>query len=550
MKKIVAIAVVVAVIGASIVAGLFALVSVMTLGAASASASACVSPIGAVVPTGGPVRWPVAGRFVVTSEYGMRHNPGDVNHGEYRLHAGIDLQQQPAPGPVVAAMDGVVAATPVNESGGNVVEIDHGAGVVTRYAHLASVDVAQGDVVWAGRRIGTEGSTGNSTASHLHFEVALSGRPVDPRGWLTEQGLTVPPTHGTGVGAGVVVVDPGGPGSALDVTPTLLAPEGTLGKARPVVARLPAQVGAWRGEQVENAAQVIKAGQDRDLDTKTITIAVMTAMAESSLRNLTHGDAVRNDTIGLFQEGPERGPYEERMDPYGAAGIFYDYLLRVPDYLELEPTIAAHKAQANADPYHYEPRWAEAVQMVSTLTDDPELLADLPAAGPVTGCEDGGPVPLPDGGDGTGEAIVDAAKHYLDTPYSWGGGDITGPTLGTFSSPSLDGTRTVGFDCSGLVMFAVHHATGIVLPHKAEHQGTDPRGAVVPRDWDQMQPGDVISFSEDGSGAPGSFGHSGIYIGDDRMIHAPVPGKKVEIVELRGSAYFERMVWNIRRYAG
>lgn len=90
-------------------------------------------------------------------------------------------------------------------------------------------------------------------------------------------------------------------------------------------------------------------------------------------------------------------------------------------------------------------------------------------------------------------------------------------------------------------MFAVHNATGISLPHSAEVQGHDPRGVTVPRDWAQLQPGDVISFSEDGSGAPGSFGHVGIYVGDGQMIHAPSPGKSVEIVQLRGTVYYERM---------
>lgn len=106
----------------------------------------------------------------------------------------------------------------------------------------------------------------------------------------------------------------------------------------------------------------------------------------------------------------------------------------------------------------------------------------------------------------------------------------------------------MGFDCSGLVLFAVHNATSIQLPHSAELQGKDPRGTPVPRDWNLMQPGDIIAFSEDGSGAPGSFGHVGIYLGDGKMIHAPRPGKTVEIAQLRGSAYHEAMAWSIMRY--
>jgi len=549
VKKVVIALVVVAVVCLPAATALFSMMTTMTMAASASATTGCVSQIGQVAPLGGPVRIPLAGPFVVTSEYGMRANPGPVNHGEYRLHAGIDFQHAGGPGQVVAASAGVVAQTPVDElGGGNMVVVDHGGGVVTRYLHLADVAVEAKDVVWAGRVLGTEGATGNSSARHLHFQVEIAGQPQDPRAWLTQQGVTVPPTRGTGTGEPVVAVDPG-VSPALPVEPALLAPTSGPGTTAGLVGELPEKVGAWQGEQVANAAQVIRAGQDRGLDAKTITIAVMTAMAESSLRNLPHGDSVRQDTIGLFQEGPERGPYAQRMDPYGAANIFYDYLLDVPGYLDLEPTIAAHRAQANANPYHYEPRWPEAVTMVSTLTADPTLLQALPAGGFVTGCADGGTPGLSGSGDGTGQAIVDAAEHYLGTPYSWGGGSLTGPSLGTYTSAYLDGTHTVGFDCSGLVMFAVHHATGITLPHDAEAPTYDPHGTAVPRDWAQMLPGDVISFSEDGTGARGSFGHVGIYAGDGWMIHAPVPGKKVERVQLRGSDYFEPMTWVIRRYA-
>lgn len=551
MKKVAIGAVVAAALFLPGVYALFALMSVITLSAGGASQSACYSPVGTVMPAGGPVRMPVTGAYKVTSEFGMRHNPGQINHGQYRLHAGIDLAPVAVGGPIVAASAGVVSSTPTSTGGGNMVVVDHGGGLVTKYLHLASRSVVTGDQVWAGRQLGVEGSTGNVSGEHLHFEVEVNGKPVDPRPWLTAQGLIVPAPGGSGLAPAVAeVAGDGEVGQVVggQIGPAPLTPGGDLGLAQPVVSALPAQVGAWKGEQVTNAAYVIKAGQARSLDVWTITVAVMTAMAESSLTNVAHGDAVRADTIGLFQNGPERGPYEQRMDPTGAANIFYDYLLRVPGYHDLEPTIAAHKAQRNADPYHYESRWPDAVQMVATLTDDPQLLANLPAGGAVQGCQDGGPGEGPGPGDGTGAGIVAAAQHYLGTPYSWGGGDTTGPTTGIYSSASLDGTSTVGFDCSGLVIYAVHHATGITLPHSAEAQGKDSRGTPVPRDWAQLQPGDVISFSQDGSGAPGSFGHVGIYLGDGKMIHAPRPGKSVEVVQLQGSTYYEPMAWSILRY--
>ena len=530
----------------------------ITLGAAASASAACTTAIGTVAPATGPVRLPVVGQYTATSEYGMRVNPGSIDTGEYRLHAGLDLAESPAPGPVVAAMAGVVSAVETTRSGGLSVSIDHGGALVTRYLHLASAQVAAGQAVWAGAPLGVEGASGNVDGAHLHFSVVQNGQPTDPRPWLEGHGVTVAPPDGVGTAPPPVATDPGptvppvagGAGGALLAGPSSIWPGQPVGPVGQVAAALPERVGPWVGPQVAIAAAIITAGHSRGLDAKTITIAVMTGMAESSLTNTPRGDAVRADTIGVFQEGPERGPYEVRMDPAGAAGIFYDYLLAVPGYLELEPTIAAHRAQNNDDPYHYTASWADAVTMVATLTADPDLLIALPAGGPVAGCEGGGPAPAtPGASDGSGAAIVAAAQAYAGTPYSWGGGDASGPTTGIYTSPSLDGTHTVGFDCSGLVIYAVAAATGITLAHSAETQGADPRGQVVPRDLSAMRPGDVISFSEDGSGAPGSFGHVGIYLGEGQMIHAPRPGKPVQVIPLAGVAYWESMAWSIRRYS-
>lgn len=275
----------------------------------------------------------------------------------------------------------------------------------------------------------------------------------------------------------------------------------------------------------------------------------MAAMGESSLVNIGYGDAAGPDSRGLFQQRDSWGTLEQRMNPTTSSTFFFKALTVVPGYLSLEPTIAAHKTQRNADPYHYTPYWGPAVQMVATLTGDPSLLGKLPVSGPISGCDDGGPGVPPPFGDGFGGTIAAAAQHYVGTPYSWGGGDTKGPGLGIHQSPSLDGSHTVGFDCSGLVMYAVFNATGISLDHSAESQGHDPRGQTVPRDWAEMQPGDVIAFSEDGSGTVGSFGHVGVYLGGGKMIHAPRPGKSVEVVQLHGASYYESMAWSIKRYA-
>ncbi len=547
MKKIAAV-VVLALLGAVAFASTVLMSTVGVLFAANAATNPCVNPIGAVPVLGGPTRIPVAGGpFSVTSEYGMRVHP--ITR-EYVLHGGTDLVVTPSNGPVVAAQAGVVRALPVTSGGGRTVEIDHGAGLVTIYKHLESRSVQVGETVWAGKQIGTQGTTGASTGPHLHFEVHQSGIPTDPRPWLLANGVPLPAIGGVAFAPPVVTEDPGDLPS-INPEPSPVTPPGDPGPTNPVTGELPAQVGPYQGDQILNAAYIIKAGQAMNLDAHTITIGVMTAMGESSLVNIDHGDAAGPDSRGLFQQRANGawGSYEDRMNPTTASTNFFKALIKVPGYLELEPTIAAHRTQRNADPYHYRPFWGQAVQMVSVLTADPGLLERLPSpGGPVQGCDS---LPdLPPAGDGTGAAIVAAATHYVGTPYSWGGGDITGPTTGIYTSPALDGTNTVGFDCSGLVLFAVHHATGIQLPRTAEDQGHDPRGTTVPRDFSQMQPGDVIAFSENGTGAPGSFGHIGIYIGNGQMVHAPRPGKTVEIVQLQGSSYYEPMLWSIKRFTG
>jgi cell wall-associated NlpC family hydrolase len=534
-------------LGLLILPAILGMVAVLFSASAQAAQNPCYSQTGPVIDSGGPVRLPVVGSFTPTSEYGMRVNPGPYGGNVYKLHAGIDLVEQPGPSTVVAAKDGTVSATPTQPAGGgNLIVIDHGAGLTTTYMHLASRRVTVGEQVWAGKPIGVEGSTGNSTGNHLHFTVKINGAPTDPRPWFAQHGITLPATHATGTAPPAVPLPPTGTATSSP-SPTLIpiAGTGTVGSTRPVVSQLPAKVGAYQGEQVLNAAYVIKAGQALNLDAESVTIGVMTAMGESNLVNVDHGDAVRNDTIGLFQIGPEHGSHAQRMDPTWSATNFFTRLLAVPGYQSLNPSVAAHKAQRNADPYHYTPFWAPAVEMLSVLTADPDLLAKLPPSGPVTGCENPeGPIPT---GDGSGQAIVDAAKHYLGTPYSWGGGTIDGPSLGIYNSPSLDGTRTVGFDCSGLVLFAVHKSTGIRLDHSAETQGHDPRGTSIARDWAQLQPGDIIAFSRSG-GAPGTFGHVGIYIGNKQMIHAPQPGSTVTITSL-DTPYYTGATWAVKRYA-
>lgn len=116
----------------------------------------------------------------ISSRYGARNDP----FGRGRAHhAGIDIDANTGD-PVTAAAEGVVSFSGVRSGYGNVVEIDHGNGYRTIYAHNQANLVKAGDVVRAGQQIAKVGSTGRSTGSHLHFEVILNGRQVNPRQYL------------------------------------------------------------------------------------------------------------------------------------------------------------------------------------------------------------------------------------------------------------------------------------------------------------------------------------------------------------------------------
>ena len=137
-------------------------------------------------------------------------------------------------------------------------------------------------------------------------------------------------------------------------------------------------VAGYGGEQLANAAAIVNAGEALGLDTCAQVIGVMTAMGESSLRVLDRGDAVGPDSRGLFQQRANGawGSYADRMDPTTSATNFFRALQEVPDWRSLAPTIAAHRTQRNADPYHYERYWDAAVEVVSALAGRPVLGTD------------------------------------------------------------------------------------------------------------------------------------------------------------------------------
>jgi len=125
-------------------------------------------------------------RDMISSPFGYRRDPFT---GRAAMHSGLDFRGATGT-PIRAAAKGRVAFVGRKGGYGNVIEIRHGNGVMTRYAHMSKFDARVGDRVDAGETIGRIGSTGRSTGPHLHFEVRINHRAVDPRPML-EKGASI-----------------------------------------------------------------------------------------------------------------------------------------------------------------------------------------------------------------------------------------------------------------------------------------------------------------------------------------------------------------------
>lgn len=126
-----------------------------------------------------PTMLPVIGG-VYNSNYGWRMDPFS---GQHSLHEGIDFAGAPGT-PILAAAGGVVVYAEYHAGYGNMVEIDHGNDLITRYAHASKLNVKVGEMVLRGAKIAEMGSSGRSTGTHLHFEVRQRGVSVNPAQFL------------------------------------------------------------------------------------------------------------------------------------------------------------------------------------------------------------------------------------------------------------------------------------------------------------------------------------------------------------------------------
>jgi hypothetical protein len=163
------------------------------------------------------------------------------------------------------------------------------------------------------------------------------------------------------------VVPPAGPVAATPAPPP-------CPKVAPVIVgniSVPSgPIAGYCQEQLINAAQIMRAAGTFTTIPRAAQIGVMTAIGESSLRNLTYGDTAGPDSRGLFQQRSNWGPLADRMDPYTSAVLFYQRMINVPGWSTIAPTVVAHAVQRNANPDYYAPFFSRAEKVVAALTAD------------------------------------------------------------------------------------------------------------------------------------------------------------------------------------
>jgi hypothetical protein len=188
-------------------------------------------------------------------------------------------------------------------------------------------------------------------------------------------------------------------------------------------------------EQAVNAATITAVGTARGLPERAVTIALATALQESALRNIKHGD---RDSLGLFQQRPSQGwgTPKEIMDPTYSAGEFYDHLVKVPGYTRLPLTVAAQRVQRSGFPQAYAKHEPDAALLAAALTG--QSAATLTCEGRPAATRASGP-------DGVRAALVrDFGRDALEPAGAEVAGDASTATP-TPSPSSADGTggRTV-----------------------------------------------------------------------------------------------------------
>jgi murein DD-endopeptidase MepM/ murein hydrolase activator NlpD len=246
-------------------------------------------------------------------------------------------------------------------------------------------------------------------------------------------------------------------------------------------------IAGYSGVQLVNAALVINAGAALHLGVRDQTIAVMTAMGESALTVVDHGDAAGPDSRGLFQQRANGawGTLADRMDPTISATNFFTVLASVPNRESLAPTIVANRVQRNADPYYYQSYWDAALTVVEALTGTKTGM-NAGAGGAVCTTTGGAP------GTVGAQGWANPAVGTITSGYGWRihpvygdlrfhAGDDLGAACGTPIWAAHDGLVTVAGPAPGYGnLIEIDHGGGIttryghmfndgVLVHVGDH---------------------------------------------------------------------------------
>ncbi|NKY06614.1 C40 family peptidase, partial [Cellulomonas hominis] len=287
-------------------------------------------------------------------------------------------------------------------------------------------------------------------------------------------------------------------------------------------------------EQTANARTIVSTVASRSLGPQDAVIAIMTALTESGLRNVDYGDDVGPDSRGLFQQRDSWGPYEVRMDPAGATGLFLDALTSPGLTLyrtstlvnaspstraSLTPWLVAQSVQrsAFADGNNYQAKYSQAVAIVRAIMGDAAAsvtdpwVAPTGAGGSMVTCADGGTGSTLPASEKAGAAIT-WGKTQLGKPYVWG---ATGPN---------------SYDCSGFTMRAWESAgVPITRTSRSQYSWGASNGRLVP--LAEAQPGDLLFWANNTSN-PGSIYHVGIWMDANTVMHAPNPSTVVKIAPI------------------
>jgi hypothetical protein len=225
-------------------------------------------------------------------------------------------------------------------------------------------------------------------------------------------------------------------------------------------------------EQAVNAATITAVGTARGLPERAVTIALATALQESALRNIDHGD---RDSLGLFQQRPSQGwgSPEEIMDPTYASGMFYDHLVKVPGYTRLPLTVAAQRVQRSGFPQAYAKHEPDATLLAAALTGRSAATLTCegrPAATRVAGPQavrealvrDFGRDALQPAGAEAGDAgTTPRPMASADGQRDAGGSDGRTVVLPVKPEPGSDGERSAGRRGWQLAHWAVANASAL-----------------------------------------------------------------------------------------